>query len=87
MSADNGIYILETQGPEYRVIEASAIENITYGGDETGWNPKEVKRYYQNAEVFTSRSAALEVAADMEQEYETEYGVKFLRFPYKQFPK
>lgn len=87
MSADNGIYILETQGPEYRVIEASAIENIEYGGDESGWNPKEVRRYFKNAKVFTSRSAALEKAADMEQEYETEYGVKFLRFPHNQFPK
>ena len=38
MSADNGIYILETDGPEYRVREIGAIENLNWDerkGQET----------------------------------------------------
>jgi hypothetical protein len=31
MSADNGIYVLETDGPEYRVRDIQAIENMYWG--------------------------------------------------------
>ena len=30
MSADNGIYILETDGPEYRVMHLQAVENMDW---------------------------------------------------------
>jgi len=37
VSADNGIYILETEGPEFRVAHLMAVENINF--DENAPEP------------------------------------------------
>lgn len=77
MSADNGIYVLLTegdQGPEYRVAYAHAIDNI-YGN----FNP-ELGRYegdvqaiqeiFQGAPVFFNVNDAMDYAEGMEQDYD-----------------
>lgn len=67
MSSDNGLYILKTpkensDGFEYRVIHAQAINNIYF--DDTFPNnnnpegtPKEVIAYFGNCEVLTEEAA------------------------------
>jgi|SRR5947207_5441905 len=57
MSADNGIYILETNGQivedmkEYRVIEAQAIENIEY--DKNAPDPMALRPNYEGGEYHS----------------------------------
>lgn len=69
MSADNGVYILETKGPEYRVAYAHAIENIFY-------DSKILRECFDGCEVFSTRKKALDKAAEIcdYAEY-TEYGI------------
>jgi hypothetical protein len=69
MSADNGIYILETFGPEYRVKECQAIDSI-YGkyDDETfQWEGDNelIKEYFVEAPVFSTLEEALDKAQEM----------------------
>lgn len=93
MSADNGIYILESDGPEWRVIEAQAIENINWNPDTgSSFNMEEVKRYFGKCRIFTDRKAAETEAFRMEEETLNdqmcpilEYGISTIRFPHK-FP-
>ena len=51
MSADNGIYILETSGPEFRVVECSAIDNITYDADDNGLNREFTQKIFGGCKV------------------------------------
>jgi hypothetical protein len=80
VSADNGIYILETAGPEYRVIYAQAIDNI-YGkfNDETAhWegDMNMIVDYFRNAEIFSKYEKALEYAIHLSKDYNyLEYGI------------
>ena len=55
MSADNGIYILESKDG-FRVVYAHAIDNIY----EHGWkfNSKYLKKYFGEAPVLTTRDEA-----------------------------
>jgi hypothetical protein len=82
MSSDNGIYILETKGPEYRVSHALAIDNI-YGNinDQGKWNgdPEMIDLYFSKAVVWFDRGQALVEAHSMaEKEGPLEYGVCIL---------
>jgi hypothetical protein len=80
VSADNGIYILQTKGPEFRVAHQQGIDNI-YGefSDESfQWkgDPEMILEYFQNAPVFSNLEEALDKAADMSYDYEyLEYGI------------
>lgn len=67
MSADNGIYILESpredgQGYEYRVIHAQAIENIEYDANfhrlpHGEFDDEQLINYFGRAEVLDKESA------------------------------
>lgn len=69
MSADNGVYVLQTKspdGPEYRVTYAQAIDNI-FGkfNDETlHWEPNNdvIQQYFGKSSVFTTLEEALDFA-------------------------
>jgi hypothetical protein len=80
MSADNGIYILQTEGPEFRVAYQQTIDNI-YGNfsDETyKWqgDPEMMLEYFQDAPMFSNLEEALDKAADIAYNYEyLEYGI------------
>ena len=94
MSADNGIYILEsplygvlngqrvvTQVCEWRVIEAQAIENIHYYKDESLCNA-ELVRYFGIAKVYDNKAEALLRAYEMAEKCEIlEYGVSVIYWP------
>jgi hypothetical protein len=69
MSADNGVYILETKGPEYRVAYAHAIENIF---NDAGM----IREYFDESEIFFTRKKALDKASEIYDNVKyTEYGV------------
>lgn len=80
MSADNGVYILETAGPEFRVVYAQAIDSI-YGkfNDETlHWegDMNMIVDYFRNSEIFTEYEHALEYAIRLSKDYwHLEYGI------------
>lgn len=92
MSADNGIYVLEsplygvangervvTPLCEYRVIEAQAIENIHYYKDGPLCDA-EIVRYFGRSVVFYGKALALLHAHGMEEKCEIlEYGVSIIR--------
>ena len=68
MSADNGVYILRTEGPEYRIKHLQAVENLYWdehiGGetqDRDVWivNAREM---WKGCEVFTDMYDALNEA-------------------------
>lgn len=73
MSADNGIYILQTKGPEFRVGYHQAIDNI-YGmfSDETlKWLGDEemIHYYFHTDKMFSNLEEALDYAAEMSYSY------------------
>lgn len=80
MSADNGIYILQTKGPEFRVVYAQGIDNI-YGefSDESfQWqgDPDEIFNYFKGSQVFHNLEEALDLASEMSYNYDyLEYGI------------
>lgn len=87
MSADSGVYLLQTKGetgPEYRVVYAQAIDNI-YGkfNEETNhWdgNPEMMLDYFGQSEVFTDLEQAWDHANHLAEEYEwLEDGVCLIR--------
>lgn len=84
MSADNGIYMLKSKDG-YRVIKASAIENVWLNYDEL--DPNYLKKYFGKAEVFIDRSKAFDEALRLESQGTTEYGIKTIPgWEDKEFP-
>ena len=74
MSADNGIYVLETSGPEYRVAYSQAIDNI-YGkfNDETNRWAGDMDRMmdvFGQSLVFVNVEQALDLAEELSYTYE-----------------
>ena len=74
LSQDNGIYILETQGPEFRVAYAQAIDNI-FGkfNDETlHWdgNVEMMRQYFGKSQVHKDLNDALDAANGLSYDYE-----------------
>lgn len=95
MSADNGIYILETIGPEYRVAHLQAIDNLAYDesapkGSEryNSKNPdvliKNARKMWQNCQVFTSEERAMKSAMEMLKDCcVCEYGICYIKIDRK----
>lgn len=85
MSADNGIYIGEFPNGEFRVIEAMAIDNISYNPDTAeGFVSKEVVRYFGHAGVSIVRdpeSAWLVARNFFARIPFVEYGISTIKFP------
>ena len=92
MSADNGIYILETKHPknpnkyEYRVAHLQAVDNVDWDEnlkkytDDPDIIIKNARNMWGGCHVFTSKTKALEAAAKIEQETTIlEYGISFIR--------
>lgn len=100
MSADNGIYILQTNnvdgtGFEYRVAECQAIENISYYNPARGYNDKIVDDamlviYFGDSKVYNKKDAhdiANRIEDDILQSYcpVLEYGISTIKID-KVFP-
>lgn len=82
MSADNGIYILQSLDG-FRVVHAQAIENLWYwedGGNREGMNPKYVSKYFGEAKLLADEAEAAKEALRLYKEitsegYPLEYGI------------
>lgn len=98
MSADNGIYILQSQDG-FRVMHAQAIENmewLRYEPSKTGYiraitdeeKKTACKEYWEKAPFFATKEEALKHAFEIEQEIMDsefpvlEYGVSIIRVPW-----
>jgi hypothetical protein len=84
MSSDNGIYILETKGPEYRVAHHQNIEEIygNFSDNSFQWqgDPEMMLEYFGNAPMFTDEKKALDYAIELSYSYDyLEYGIVFVR--------
>lgn len=86
MSADNGVYILETTGPEYRVACLQAIENIDWDPETCASDADEdtrianARKMFSGARAFTDRSDAITYAFALADEYPfLEYGVSDIK--------
>jgi hypothetical protein len=82
MSADNGIFILQTKN-EFRVAYGQAIDSI-YGefDDETlRWkgNNEAILDFFYEAPIFDTIEAALDFATEMSYDYTyLEYGISLI---------
>jgi hypothetical protein len=74
MSADNGIYILHTKGPEYRVGHHQAIDNIygNFSDESFQWqgDPGMMYHYFHADKMFSSLEEALDFAESLSYNYE-----------------
>lgn len=93
MSADNGIFVLKTKGPEFRVAYAQNIDSI-YGkfNDETlHWDgdKEAIRQMFAGSTVFEEEFNALDYANGLAYDYEyLEYGVCLIKdFENMEFPK
>lgn len=84
MSADNGIFILETFGPEFRVAPCQNIDAIygNFNDDTFHWDGdgEMILEYFAEAPVFQDVEKALDFATEMSYNYEyLEYGICLIR--------
>jgi len=74
MSADNGIYILQTRGPEFRVAYGQAIDNVygNFSDESFQWqgDPVCMLEYFQDAPMLTELEEALDKAEEMSYDYD-----------------
>jgi len=93
MSADNGVYILRSPAADnefdYRVVHASAIDNITYEPDKKGFNTEQVMAYFGGAKVFHDNPAAMAEASYIADTVMAdgfcpilEYGIQTIHLPF-----
>lgn len=80
MSADNGIFVLETAGPEYRVAYGNAIDNIygRYNDVTLHWDGDMDRMidFFGQSTIFDRIEDALDEAERMSYNYEyLEYGI------------
>jgi len=95
MSADNGVYILETKGSdcyEYRVSYTTAIDNIEYEPDYGRFNKEWLIRIFGNSVIYTNEVNALFDAIEIKKAIEKygdfiEYGICNIDASDIEFPK
>lgn len=92
MSADNGIYILETpskkskSGYEYRVAHHQAIDNIYWGKNSSSDDPKvwieNCRKWWEGCEVYTDKGSAFAEASRQADDCDIlEYGISVIPIP------
>jgi len=90
MSADNGVYVLQTSDG-FRVAHAQAIENIfEYNPPNFSENldPEMAREYFKGSSVYSSYEAAMEHAVKVLRRVPVcEYGVQFIDCHKQEFPK
>ena len=75
MSADNGIYIAKFLDG-YKVIEASAIDNLDFYPKGSEENRKEWQSYFGKAKTFKTEAEAVHYAYELYRECDIcEYGI------------
>ena len=90
MSSDNGVYILETEGPEFRVAYLMAFDNLgwddeiqQYTSDRDVWI-KNARSMFRNCDVFTVELKATAYALKISKTYDyLEYGIQSVKIDKK----
>jgi hypothetical protein len=93
MSADNGIYILQSPTEEghdeFRVTHAQAIDNISFEPNKEGFNTEQLVEYFGKCKVITSKAEAQAVADGLLQQILNdefcpivEYGICGIKLPF-----
>lgn len=71
MSQDDGTYILQTYGPEYRIVYAHAIDNIygSYNPENNLWIPNVngIVDYFGSSNVYASIEDAWDAAFNLDE--------------------
>lgn len=83
MSSDNGTYILETKGPEYRIASFQNVEQIYGDWDETTntWTPNQdmIRDIFITSKIYESLDEAWDAAHEIDGTLAiSEYGVNLL---------
>ena len=86
MSADNGIYILETSGPEYRVSHMMAIDNLNWDDEKKDFSNdpdvmiENAREMFVRAPVFFDKEEAERFAFQEAEDYPfLEYGISSIK--------
>ena len=81
MSADNGVYVLNTTGDhQYRVIHDQAIENI-FSDFRTGtYDKKWLYEYFKESKFTYDFTVAMKIAVGMEHKINPEYGIRVFTY-------
>lgn len=84
MSTDNGVYILLTKGPEFRVALTHAVDNVfgEWDTENNVWkgDPEFIQDTFGEADIFDNIEEAYDIAEILERSVEfTEYGVCLIR--------
>lgn len=84
ISADNGVYILRTRDPQYRVVETKGIDYIYWQDGMLCENPVPEKVYDLWGKCMHTKSLdeATNIAWDIVYSGEHEYGIKIIKVPY-----
>ncbi len=81
MSADNGIYVLNTRADhQYRVIHDKAIENIFSDYNTNTYNKKWLREYFEKSKFTYSFTNAMRMAVIMERKICPEYGIRVFNY-------
>ena len=83
MSADNGIYILQTDGPEFRVQHCMGIDNLNWDRVSKCYTENDdivinnAREMFKSAPVFVDKVKAVEFAMECSEKYSIlEYGIQ-----------
>lgn len=88
MSADNGIYILKTNGGKFRVAEACAIDNLDWYKKNDPYNLGVYLRdVFGDSPVFSEEKVAVDFAFEMSKHGWTEYGICHINLDDYRFPE
>lgn len=82
MSADKGTYIIQTQGPEFRVAQAGSVDTLfeEFKPETNTWTPniKKVVKDFGESKPFKSLEEAWDAAGVLDDTVPTEYGVNLI---------
>ena len=74
MSSDNGIYVIQTFGPEFRVAYGQAIDQIfgKFDNETLRWtgDVKMIQEYFRDSEIYADLESALDKAEEMSYDHE-----------------
>jgi hypothetical protein len=79
MSSDNGVFVLQTSGPEFRIAKTQSIDNIysTFITESKTWTPdaKAIAATFGESKVYTALDEAWDAAYELEADEYSEFGV------------
>lgn len=79
MSADNGVYILETRDKQIRVVHSQAIEGLFNNNGD--YIPRQINKYFGDSKYTKDMSKAVKIARKIRRKLPIcEYGISILPY-------